>query len=73
MDGPIEIDETPGVMAWCACGRTRYPPYCDGSHGDTGILPVIVWIERPERVRWCGCRRSTNAPFCDQRGCVEPG
>jgi len=67
--GPIEIDETPGILAWCACGRTRYPPYCDGSHGDTGVVPIIVQIERAGPVRWCGCARSTSAPFCDGRAC----
>ena len=68
--GPIEVDETPGVVAWCSCGRTRYPPYCDGSHGDSGAVPLIVWIERVERVIWCGCQRSANPPFCDRRGCA---
>jgi CDGSH-type Zn-finger protein len=68
-DGPLEIDETPGIFAWCRCGRSRFRPYCDGSHAGTGIDPVIVEIDTAAKVRWCGCTRTATAPFCDERGC----
>jgi CDGSH-type Zn-finger protein len=70
-EGPYEVDETPGFVAWCACGRSRYQPYCDGSHAGTGVDPMIVEISAAERVRWCGCRRSATLPFCDDRACRE--
>ena len=26
---------------WCACGRSKKQPICDGSHSGTGLTPVI--------------------------------
>ncbi|HYM80455.1 MAG TPA: CDGSH iron-sulfur domain-containing protein [Candidatus Limnocylindria bacterium] len=69
-EGPYEIEEPPGPVAWCSCGRSRYQPYCDGSHGDSGYDPVIVEIAQPGLVRWCGCKRTTTPPFCDGLACA---
>ena len=27
---------------WCACGRSKNQPYCDGSHKGTGIVPPAL-------------------------------
>jgi CDGSH-type Zn-finger protein len=62
---PYVIEESPGKRAWCACGRTKTQPFCDGSHVGTGLSPVIVKIEEKKHVAWCGCRKSGNKPFCD--------
>ncbi len=62
---PYVIKEEPGKKAWCACGRSKKQPYCDGSHSGCGISPVIVEIEKAKNVAWCGCRKSANGAFCD--------
>ena len=67
--GPIVVLESPGFYAWCRCARSRHVPYCDGTHGDLGVLPLIVYIDRAEQVRWCGCGRTRTPPHCDDRGC----
>lgn len=63
--GPYVLDVQPGTYAWCACGRSKRQPYCDGSHAGTGFSPIIEVIEEPTRVAWCGCKRSIQKPFCD--------
>jgi len=62
---PYVIDEKAGDKYWCACGRSKNQPYCDGSHGGTEFTPMRVTIEAPRKVAWCGCKRSNNKPFCD--------
>jgi CDGSH iron-sulfur domain-containing protein 3 len=63
--GPYVIEEKAGKKAWCQCGLSKRQPYCDGSHKDTGVSPIVVTIEGPGRVAWCGCKRSGQKPFCD--------
>lgn len=62
---PYVIDVEPGKFAWCACGKSRKQPYCDGSHKDTGIKPIVVEINESKTVAWCGCKYSKNKPYCD--------
>ena len=51
---------------WCACGRSKRQPLCDGSHRGTGISPVpYVPAQDGEEVLFCGCKQSGTAPFCD--------
>ncbi|BBK34831.1 iron-binding CDGSH zinc finger protein [Stella humosa] len=50
---------------WCACGRSRQQPFCDGSHGGTGIT-AMQWTAAADGEIWfCGCKRTANAPLCD--------
>jgi len=63
--GPYVLEVEPGKYAWCACGKSQSQPYCDGSHRDTGITPMIAQIEEKKTVAWCGCKHSNNKPFCD--------
>ena len=62
---PYAILEEPGTKYWCACGRSKNQPYCDGSHKGTGISPVKVEITETKKVFWCGCKHSKKGPFCD--------
>ncbi len=50
---------------WCACGRSKTQPYCDGSHEGTGIEPLAFTAEKTEQVHLCGCRKTATPPFCD--------
>lgn len=51
--------------AWCACGRSAKQPFCDGSHKDTGIKPVVFKAEETKEVWFCGCKATKGQPYCD--------
>ena len=50
---------------WCACGRSKNQPFCDGSHQGTEFEPAAFTAEKSETVYLCGCKKSGNKPFCD--------
>ena len=50
---------------WCACGRSKNQPYCDGSHSVTDIVPVAYEATESKTVYFCGCKQSGNKPLCD--------
>lgn len=50
---------------WCACGRSRTQPFCDGSHKGTAFEPVRYRAEAEAEVLFCGCKHTRSAPFCD--------
>ena len=63
---PYAVDVEAGkTYYWCACGRSKNQPYCDGSHQGTGIEPVAFTAEKTEKAWLCGCKKSANPPFCD--------
>lgn len=62
---PIVQKVEPGEYWWCACGRSKEQPFCDGSHKGTGLGPKKVDITATQTVAWCGCKQSKNKPFCD--------
>jgi len=51
--------------AWCACGRSASQPFCDGSHKDTGMTPIVFKAEKDEEVYLCGCKQTNGQPYCD--------
>jgi len=51
--------------AWCACGRSKSQPYCDGSHKGTGIGPQIFTAEKSGEAWMCMCKQTQGPPFCD--------
>ncbi|MCZ6859913.1 MAG: CDGSH iron-sulfur domain-containing protein [Alphaproteobacteria bacterium] len=51
--------------AWCACGRSKDQPYCDGSHKETGLSPVFFKTEEGREAWLCGCKQTKNKPYCD--------
>ena len=61
---PVEV-EAGKAYFWCACGRSKKQPFCDGSHKVTTITPVKYVAEETRRVFFCGCKRSGKAPLCD--------
>ncbi|MEX0730750.1 MAG: CDGSH iron-sulfur domain-containing protein [Aquisalimonadaceae bacterium] len=65
---PFRIELLAGYRyAFCACGLSKYQPFCDGSHTSSkaGIKPVIWTQEKDRTVLLCGCKRSARLPFCD--------
>lgn len=50
---------------WCACGRSKKQPLCDGSHSGTDFVPVIYEATESKVVWFCGCKRSGSKPMCD--------
>jgi len=50
---------------WCSCGRSKKQPYCDGSHKDTGLTPLLYTAEKTGKVYLCGCKSTAKKPFCD--------
>ena len=65
---PIVKEMEPGTYQWCACGRSKSQPFCDGSHKGTGFTPKEVKIMEKKTVAWCACKQSSNKPFCDNPG-----
>lgn len=64
----------PGEYKYCACGRTKNNPFCDGSHREaTNIRPIPVTIKFKHEVKWCDCRKSKKLPFCDHSHRELPG
>ncbi len=62
---PAIMNLEPGTYYWCACGRSKDQPFCDGSHQGTGIEPVEFTIDYAQRVSLCQCKQTKTPPFCD--------
>lgn len=65
-DTPFAVDVEAGkTYWWCACGRSKNQPFCDGSHKGSEFEP-IAWKADDSKQMWlCGCKNTANAPFCD--------
>ena len=60
----VEVEEGRNYF-WCACGRSRKQPFCDGSHKDTRFSPV-KWTADASGARFfCACKQTDGQPFCD--------
>ena len=62
---PFVLPMKPGTYYFCACGRSKSQPFCDGSHKGTSFAPKAVQIDVAKTVAWCGCKHSQNGAFCD--------
>ena len=62
---PYVLDLKPGTYWWCACGKSKTQPFCDGSHKGSGIEPVKFELAEATQVALCGCKHSFKKPFCD--------
>ena len=61
---PIEV-EAGKIYWWCACGRSKNQPFCDGSHKVTSFTPIEYRAEKSAKVFFCTCKRSGKKPLCD--------
>jgi CDGSH iron-sulfur domain-containing protein 3 len=63
---PIAVDVEAGKSYWwCACGRSKTQPFCDGSHKGTLFTPVEWKAVQAEQAWFCACKRTGNRPMCD--------
>ena len=63
---PIPIDvETGKTYFWCACGRSKSQPFCDGSHKGGDFAPVKWTALEGKRMFFCACKRTKGQPLCD--------
>lgn len=62
---PYIIELEAGDYWWCACGKSKNQPFCDGSHKDTDFSPLKFTINEKRKYYICGCKRTANPPFCD--------
>jgi CDGSH-type Zn-finger protein len=61
---PVEVEAGKSYW-WCACGRSKTQPFCDGSHKVTSFTPIEFKAEKSEKVFFCTCKRSGRKPTCD--------
>ena len=61
---PVEVEEGKNYF-WCACGRSKNQPFCDGAHKGTGLGPVKYTAEASKKVFFCGCKQTGKPPVCD--------
>lgn len=62
---PYVMEMEPGTYFWCACGKSKKQPFCDGSHKGTEFSPVKVEVPEAKKMAWCGCKHSKKTPLCD--------
>jgi CDGSH-type Zn-finger protein len=59
------IVQAGNIYYWCACGKSRNLPFCDGSHHGSAFSPLPYKAEKDGTVYFCGCRKTESPPFCD--------
>ena len=70
MSKPVVADNKPiGVSLqkgeeyhWCACGRSRHQPFCDGSHRGTDFTPLGFRADKSGEAWLCMCKHTGNPP-----------
>ena len=63
---PIKTDVKEGEdYYWCACGKSKGQPFCDGSHQGTGISPKKFVAQETGSAFLCQCKHTKNPPYCD--------
>ncbi|MBI2993030.1 MAG: CDGSH iron-sulfur domain-containing protein [Gammaproteobacteria bacterium] len=73
MDQPNIAQKAPMVVNveagktywWCACGRSKNQPFCDGSHKGSSFSPMEWKATASEQQWFCCCKHSAKKPFCD--------
>jgi CDGSH iron-sulfur domain-containing protein 3 len=61
---PITVEANKSYW-WCACGRSKSQPFCDGSHKATSFSPIEFKAATSGQVWFCACKRSAKKPMCD--------
>lgn len=62
---PIIVDAEAGkTYAFCTCLNSKIFPFCDGSHGQSGKIPIVQTMTETTKIAICTCRKSDNY-FCN--------
>lgn len=62
---PFLMNLEAGKYQWCACGKSRNQPFCDGSHKGSKRSPIEIELKEYQHVALCGCKYSKDKPWCD--------
>jgi len=62
---PYTLELDAGTYYWCACGKSKTQPFCDGSHKGSEFSPIKFELTEQTKVWLCGCKHSAKKPFCD--------
>ncbi|XP_060704643.1 CDGSH iron-sulfur domain-containing protein 3, mitochondrial-like [Hemiscyllium ocellatum] len=65
---PFEAElQAAKLYSWCACGRSKKQPFCDGSHRSisSAPTPLTFKLQEAKKVWLCGCKHSKSPPYCD--------
>lgn len=62
---PFVLELAAGTYWWCACGRSKTQPFCDGSHKGSAFTPVKFELAQARQVALCGCKLTKTPPYCD--------
>ena len=63
---PVSVNLEEGEeYYWCACGRSKNQPFCDGSHRGTDFTPVGFKAAEAGEAWLCMCKHTGNPPYCD--------
>jgi CDGSH iron-sulfur domain-containing protein 3 len=62
---PYGVKLDAGAYHWCACGKSKNQPFCDGSHKGSEFVPTVFELKEAKEVWLCGCKKTKNPPFCD--------
>ncbi len=63
---PVSVELQAGKeYRWCACGRSKNQPFCDGSHQGTEFSPLGFRAEKSGEAWLCMCKQTANPPYCD--------
>ncbi len=61
---PLEVKLEPGKRyKWCACGKTKSVPWCDGTC--KGGKPVKFEVKKKDTYSICTCGLTKTPPYCD--------
>ena len=50
---------------FCACGKSKKQPFCDGSHQGSEFVPQAFECTESKDYYLCQCKYSNNKPYCD--------
>ena len=63
---PIRVATEAGKSYWwCACGKSKSQPFCDGSHKGSGFSPIEYKAAESTKAFFCACKHSAKKPLCD--------
>ena len=61
---PVDVEAGKDYW-WCACGKSKKQPFCDGSHKGTEFVPTKYTATDSKKVFFCGCKHTATPPCCD--------